>query len=218
MVDYKLVGKVAVLKMDDGKANAVGHDLIDGLNTALDQAEAEASCVLLSGRDGVFSAGFDLKEFEKGPDATSALVNKGAHLLLRLFTHPQPLVAACAGHAVAAGGFLLLTSDLRIGTKGSFKIGLNETAIGMTLPVFGLELAQARLSKRWLTRSAIQAELFSPEDALAAGFFDHLSDPELLFDTALGHASTLAELPTATYAANKLAIRESHVATIKANL
>lgn len=218
MLNYKLVGKVAVIGLDDGKANAVGHGFIDAVNEGLDQALQEASGALITGRPGVFSAGFDLKEFEKGPGATNALVNKGADMLLRIFRHPQPVVTACAGHAVAAGAFTLLASDVRIGTAGEFKIGLNETAIGMTLPVFGIQLAQARLSKRWQTRCAVQGELLDPADAQAAGFLDLVVDADTLFDRALSQASELAELPTPAYAANKLAMREPFIQAIKASL
>ena len=218
MLNYKLVGKVAVLGLDDGKANAVGHTFINSVNEGLDRAEAEATCVLLTGRPGVFSAGFDLKEFDKGPEATNALVNQGANMLLRLFQHPQPVVVACAGHAVAAGAFTLLASDVRLGVQGDFKIGLNETAIGMTLPIFGIQLAQARLSKRWQTRCAVQGELLNPDEAMAAGFLDELVDTDSLFDTALTRASALAELPTGAYAGNKQLMREPFIQAIKASL
>ena len=144
MLNYTLQDQVAVLAYDDGKANAVSHSFIDALNEGLDKAEAGAQAVLLTGRDGVFSAGFDLKEIGKGPDAATALVGRGAALMLRLFSYRLPVVAAASGHAVAAGAFLLLASDTRIGAAGEYSLGLNETAIGMTLPVFGRELALAR--------------------------------------------------------------------------
>ncbi|MCZ6459340.1 MAG: enoyl-CoA hydratase-related protein, partial [Gammaproteobacteria bacterium] len=124
---YTLEGEVAVIGMDDGKANAVGHALIDEINQGLTRSLAEAKAVVIVGRPGMFSAGFDLKEFENGPEATTALVAKGARMMLRLFSHPQPVVAACTGHAIAAGAFMLLASDTRIGVQGEFKIGLNET-------------------------------------------------------------------------------------------
>jgi len=218
MIDYTCTNDVALLSIDDGKANAVGHAFIDALNAGLDQASAQAKAVVLLGRPGVFSGGFDLKEFKKGPQATEALVDKGARLMLRLFSHPQPVVAACTGHAVAAGGFLLLAADTRIGAAGAFKIGLNETAIGMTLPVFGLEMAQARLSARYLTASVVQGELFDPAQALQAGFLDTVVAVDEVRSTALARASALAQLPGAAYAANKLAIREAVITRIHASL
>ena len=218
MLNYQLEGDVALIGLDDGKANAVSHAFIDGLNDGLDRALKDSKAALITGRAGVFSAGFDLKEFDKGPDATTALVNKGANLLLRIFSHPQPVVIGCAGHAVAAGAFMLLAADTRVGVTGDFKIGLNETAIGMTLPMFGLQLADARLSKRHQTAATVQAQLFNPEQAQDAGFLDQVVNADELASTALQTATTLAALPAEAYAANKLAVRQTHIQAIKASL
>ncbi len=215
---YELKGEVAVINLDDGKANAVGHALIDEVNEGLTQSLAEAKAVVIAGRPGMFSAGFDLKEFENGPDATMALVAKGARMMLRLFSHPQPVVAACTGHAIAAGAFMLLASDTRIGVQGEFKIGLNETAIGMTLPVFALELSKARLSKRHQSAAVIQAQLFSPDAATDVGFLDEVVAAEDVLARAIEVAGEFAAYPGSAYGANKLALRASAIATIEASL
>ena len=86
MYTYTQQESVAVLAFDDGKANAVGHDFIDAMNDGLDRADKEAQAVVIVGRPGMFSGGFDLKAFQKGPEATAELVNKGAHMLTRLFS------------------------------------------------------------------------------------------------------------------------------------
>lgn len=218
MLDYQKHNNVALLKLDDGKANAVGHNFIEALNKGLDQALNEAEAVLICGRTDVFSAGFDLKELQKGATASAALVNKGAAMLLRLFSHPQPVVVACTGHAVAAGALVLLAADSRIGIAGEYQIGLNETAIGMSLPNFAIQLANARLSKRHNTRAVIQAQLFNPAAALDVGFLDEVVSPENLLDSAMAEAAKLAVLPTASYAANKLAIRQAYINSIRDSL
>lgn len=218
MLDYSLNNDTALLQLDDGKANALSHAMIDAISEALTRANKEAKAVVLAGREGLFSAGFDLKEIQKGPEAAMALVHRGGALLLRVFTHGQPVVAACTGHAMAAGAFLLLASDTRIGADGDFKIGLNETAIGMTLPVFGLELAKARLSKRHLTASPIQSRIYESKDAIDAGFLDRIVAPDKVVDTALEAAAQLAELPAGAYAANKLGVRSEIAETIRASL
>lgn len=218
MYSFDINNNVGVLSMDDGKANAVGHALVDAINGALDASLVDASAVVLAGRDGLFSAGFDLGEFKKGPEATTALVAKGAAMFVRLFTHPQPVVAACTGHAIAAGGFMLLAADTRIGATGDFKIGLNETAIGMTLPVFGLELGKARLNPLELTNSLVQARLYSPEEAVAAGFLDRCVAPDAVIATAIDEAARLGELPADAYAGNKHAIRHDIAEVIRSSL
>ena len=122
-VSYELDGSVAVIRIDDGKANAISHDLVDELHAALDRAEAEARAVVLVGREGRFSAGFHLPTMTAGTEEMQGLVTAGAELLLRLYLLPRPLVVACTGHALAAGALLLLAADVRIGAAGEFKIG-----------------------------------------------------------------------------------------------
>jgi enoyl-CoA hydratase len=217
-MNYEQQGDVAILHFDDGKANVVGHDLVNAMHEGLDRAERDARAVIVHGRPGRFSAGFDLDELKKGPQQTVELVTAGAKMLLRMLSHPQPLLGACTGHAIAAGAFMLLSCDTRIGTAGDFKLGLNETAIGMALPVFGLELAAARLSKRHLSAATIQARLFNPEEAVDAGFLDRVVSAEDLLQQSIETAAQLAQLPTETYAANKLLIRESSIARIRQSL
>ena len=217
-MDYRTEDNIAIITIDDGKANAVGHDFIDGVMAHLDKAEQEANAAVFLGRPGLFSAGFDLKEIQKGPQEATALVNKGAHMLYRLFSFPAPVVAGCTGHAVAAGAFFLLSCDTRIGVEGDFSLGLNETAIGMTLPVFGQELAKDRLSKRHLTAAVIQSTMYSPQDAVDAGFLDQVVAPEALADACIAAAKKLCELPKETYGLMKRDTRAAPLAAIEASL
>ena len=217
-MEYELNENTAVLRFDDGKVNKIGHDFMDAMLEGLDRAEQESKAVVITGRDGLFSGGFDLKDIEKGRDAIKAMMNKGSKMMYRLFSYPQPLIIACTGHAIAAGAFLLLTADNRIGTAGEFNIGLNETSIGSTFPVFGIELARARLNPAYLTRSFVQSEFFSPEDAVSAGFLDQLEPAESVMDKAMVTARRLSELPAKIYAQNKLDIRRPAIAAIQASL
>ena len=217
-MNYALNDNIATLTLDDGKANAVSHTLIDELNAALDQAETEASALVLLGRPGVFSAGFDLKEIQKGAEASAALVGRGAEMFYRLFNYPLPLIAGCTGHAMAAGAFILLSCDTRVGVRGEFKLGLNETAIGMSLPVFGLELARNRLSKRHLTAAVIQSRFFDPESAVDAGYLDETVEAGELEARCRELATALSALPTAAYARMKRDLRRAPLETIKASL
>lgn len=204
---YELDGKVAVLSIDDGRANAIGHDLISDLHGALDKAEREARAVMILGRPGRFSAGFDLSVMKGGAEGMQELVKAGADLMLRIYMHPQPVVAACTGHALAAGALMLLAADTRVGVDGDFKIGLNEVAIGMGLPIFAVELARDRLSKRHLTAATTQGTIYSPEEACDVGFLDRTVGEEDLIDAARDEAQRLAELTTGAVALTKITLR-----------
>lgn len=214
-VTLSIESKVATITMDDGKANAVGFTLIDALNSALDEAEAKVNAIVLTGREGKFSAGFDLNVLREGSPADAArLVNQGGALALRLFQTPLPVITGCNGHAIAMGCFLMLATDIRIGTLGAFKIGANETAIGMTLPVFAAELLKARIQPHQLTEVAITGQLFGPTDAVSRGFLDQAVAPEQMLPLALAEAERLGALPRAAYAGNKMLIRKPFIDAI----
>jgi enoyl-CoA hydratase len=218
MVRYEQRGPVALVTMDDGKANALSHDMVDALNQALTRAEEESQAVLLTGRPGRLCAGFDLSVMSAGRQMALELVTKGGNLLMRMFGYPRPLVLACTGHAMAAGALLLLASDLRIGARGDFKIALNEVSIGMSLPVFGVELARARLSKRHFTCAVLQSRVFDPEAACDAGYLDEIETPEKLLESALERATALSELKSPAFSSTKDRERGSIIAAVRENL
>ena len=212
---YELVDHVAVIVMNDGKANAFGPTMIAAVNEQLDRAEAEAKAAVLAGRPGLFSGGFDLRVIRgDDPKASREMTLGGARLMMRLYGHPQPLVIAATGHAVALGAFCLLTGDYRLGTDGDFRIQLNETAIGMSLPPFGLMLAKERLSKRYLSRATIAATMFSPAEATDAGFLDEVVAADEILETAQKRARALVELDGAAYAAVKQSLRGPSVSDV----
>ena len=207
--------KIATITMDDGKANAVNDGLIDSLHAALDEAEAKADAVILTGREGKFSAGFDLSVLGSGDAETAArLVKRGGGIALRLFTFPLPVIAACNGHGIAMGAFMLLSSDVRIGVDGPFKLGANETQIGMVLPTFALELTKARLKHEKLTEAVIQGTLYDPKGAAEVGFLDEVVSVDELMPRAQAEAERLGALPRAAYKGNKLILRQPFVDVI----
>jgi len=202
---------VAVVRLDDGKANALSMEVIDSLHGALDRATADATAVCLAGNGKALCAGFDLSVMRGGFDDMVKLVRAGGELLMRLYGHGQPTVAAVTGHALAAGALLVLACDTRVSGDAPSKIGLNEVAIGMTLPDFAIELARDRLSKRYLTRATIEAEVFSPEGALAAGYVDMIVGADQCERTAIDIARQLGQLDAAAYAGTKKALRHATI-------
>ena len=218
-VSLTIENDVALIRMDDGKANAINFEMMAALNDALNKAEAGAKSIVLSGREGRFSGGFDLKAFATiGADGVGKMLDQGGELLLRLYGGPLPVVAACTGHAIAMGVFILMACDTRVGASGDYKIGANETATGMNLPVFALELARARLSSAHLTKAMVQAFIYDPQGAVEAGFLDTTVALDAVEARALAIAGQLAMLPTGAYAWNKNAVRKSTLDRIKASI
>lgn len=217
-ITYELDGSVAVVRIDDGKANAYSPDLLTALDDAITRAESEATALLLIGRPGRFSAGFDLSVMTSGLEPMRALVTQGARALLRIYGLGLPTVAACTGHALAAGALTLLACDSRIGADGDAKIGLNEVAIGMGLPKFAVEMACDRVSKRHLTAATIFARIYSPAEAVDAGYLDRVVPAAELDDAALAEARRLAELNTTAVAVTKRNLRRAAITHMLATL
>lgn len=212
---------VALITMDDGRANALGPDLSAAVNAALDRAEADDSvgAVVLAGRDGRFSAGFDLSVINSGDrEAVRAMVDAGGALVRRLYGSPTPVVAACTGHAVAAGALMLLGCDVRVGPDAPVKIGLNEVAIGLTLPGWAMSIAADRLSFRHRQRSVVNARLYDGAGAVDVGFLDRAVAPESVIDEAIAEAALLAQLDGTAYARTVAAFRASTLAAMADDL
>ncbi|MEH6689206.1 MAG: crotonase/enoyl-CoA hydratase family protein [Halopseudomonas sabulinigri] len=190
---------IAEIQLDDGKVNALSEVMLEALLAAITQAAAADAALLISGRAGCFSGGYDRKLIDAGGPACDAMRAAGDRLTLALLDYPAPLVVASTGHAMAKAAFVLLLADYRVGAAGDFRIGLNEVAIGMTMPVGAMLQARARLAPQWLNRCALQAEYLNPQQALEAGFLDELQSAEQLLERARAKTHQLAALDRTAY-------------------
>jgi enoyl-CoA hydratase len=202
---------VLVVHLDDGKANALSFEMIAAIGAALDEAEGddEIRAMVLHGRPGRFSAGFDLGVMF-GDDMTAIidLVADGGALVQRLYGSSLPVVAASTGHALAAGALILLACDVRIAGDVEAKVGLNEVAIKMVLPDWALTIATDRLSKRHFQRAIANARITTPRDAVDVGFVDEVVPDGAELERAVAVAAELAStLDPSAYARTVRAIR-----------
>jgi enoyl-CoA hydratase len=119
-----------------------------------------------------------------------------------------PVVLAVSGHALAMGALLCLSADYRIGAIGDFKIGLNEVAIGMTLPWFGVELARARLAGDHFDQAVGLARIYDAPGAVAAGFLDEAVAVGELEARTVEMAGALATLNMKAHRNTKARVRD----------
>lgn len=215
LVTYRVQDSIATIAMDDGKVNVLSAAMQSQLNRALDQAESDRAIAVLTGRPGALSAGFDLSTLSAGGAPAADMVKGGFELALRLLSFPTPVVIAATGHALAMGSFLLLSADYRIGAAGGFKIGANEVAIGLTMPYFAIELCRHRLTPAHFQRAVIQAEIFSPDGATAAGFLDEVVAADDALRAAHAKAAQLAKLNMPAHTATKLRVREQLLKSLR---
>jgi enoyl-CoA hydratase len=207
LLTYEREDRITRITLDDGKVNALSIPMLREMHAALDQAEADRAVVVLGGRKGYFSAGFDLKVFREEPERLPEMLRLGATLCERLLSFPTPVLVVATGHAIAAGSFLLLSADARIGADGPFSIGMNEVRIGLTMPLFVIELARYRLSPPHFDRAAISAAMYGPEEAVSAGFLDRTVAPADLDEAIAAAAADLAGLNPDAHTATKLRAR-----------
>jgi enoyl-CoA hydratase len=206
-VSYERRDSVATVTMDDGKVNALSLDMVGQLGQALDAAAADRATVLLTGRSGVFSAGFDLDVLRKGDPDARAMVRSGFELAERILSFPTPVVIACSGHAIAMGSFLVLSADYRIGVAGAFRLTANEVALGITMPRAAVEICRQRLTPASFNRAVVLADVFSPEEAVVAGFLDRLVPASDLSAVSSEVAQRLAALDVRAHHSTKLRAR-----------
>jgi enoyl-CoA hydratase len=216
LVTYEHDGSVATITMDDGKVNALSLAMLTEVRAALEQAAGDGAVVVLAGREGRFSGGFDLGVLNAGgPDAVTML-RSGFELAERVLSFPTPVVMACTGHAVAMGSFLLLSGDHLIGADGPFKITANEVAIGLTLPWAAIEIMRNRLTPAHFARAANLAEVFSPAAAVTAGYLDRVVRPDEVLGAAHETATAFTQLDLAAHAGTKLRVREPVLRALRA--
>jgi enoyl-CoA hydratase len=209
MVRYELRESVATISMDDGKVNALSSSMLASLGEAFDRAEADGAVVVLTGRPGIFSAGFDLQTLRAGGTDAVQMLKAGFELAERMLSFPTPVVVACPGHAIAMGSFLVLSADYRIGVSGDFRVTANEVAIGLTMPRAAIEICRQRLAPAQFNRAVMLAEVFSTDEAVAAGFLDKVVDAAELSQVSADAAQRIAALDLQAHFSTKLRVRSN---------
>ena len=215
LLTLQLEDSVATITMDDGKANVLSPAMQKEIHRALDEAEAAGAIVVLTGREGRFSGGFDLSVMTGGGGDAIGMVCGGFELAARLLAFPRPVIVACTGHAIAMGAFLLLAGDYRIGAAGPHRITANEVAIGLTLPRAALALCRERLAPKAFTRVTLLAEVFDPDGAAGVGFLDRVVPAADLRHEAKRLAADFAKLDATAHTLTKRRAREAFLGSLR---
>jgi len=217
-VQYKLQDQVATIRIDDGKRNALSPQVLREINQALDRAESDRAIVIMTGRESVLSAGFDLHVMKRGGINALRMLRAGYAMTARVMSYPYPVIAACNGHALAMGVFLMLSADYVIGSRGDFKIAANEVAIGLTMPRVAAAMLRHRLNPAAFQRAVTLSEYFDVDSATGAGFFDELVDPADLIPRAETCAGEFKTLDPLAHTTSKRRIRASLIRKIRLSI
>ena len=215
-VTYKQDDGVALITLDDGKVNALSTEAFALINEVHDRAPKDHAVTIMTSREGICFAGFDLNELAQSPYSALAILRAGASLCLRLLAFPCSVITACNGHEYPMGGFILMSADYRIGVDGPYGLGMDEVRINMTVPKFAIEVARGRLAPAHFNRTAITGELFSPEVAMAAGILDEVVDAASLIDRARVQAEEFKQIDFSHHHATKLKVHSQLMQNIEA--
>ena len=211
---------ISIIKLDDGKANAFSFEMLSQVNALLAQVQKDSGALVITGRDGLFSGGFDLKTLATGDmEKITMMVQLGYRLLLELYSFDRPIIAAVSGHAIALGLFVTCSADYRIAIDGQYVCQANEVRNNMDIPPQIMEILKARVNKNYFYPAVFHSDTYSVQDSIAVGYIDEVVSAEKFMDRVMEKANELASLPHPFYANTKKSaqedVREKIAAAIK---
>ena len=195
IINLQTIDDVSLITLDDGKVNAFSIEMLEAFNEKLSQVPRNNGSLIIKGREGIFSGGFNLKTFSSGdPEQINKMLKLGFETLYEVYTFPRPVIAAVSGHAIALGIFLTSCCDYRIGVKGDYILQANEVRNKMSIPTQLIEIAASRLHKSHIYRALFHAEPYPIALGVEAGWLDELVDQKELEKRTLEKAKNLSEL------------------------
>lgn len=210
MIDVTRRGNVAVLHIAHGKANALDTELCRGITAQMERLRApSAGAVVLTGHGTVFSAGVDLlRLLDEGVEYLNSFLPALTTMFETVFFHPQPVVAAVNGHAIAGGCVIACAADRRLMARNAGRIGVPELLVGVAFPTIALEIMRIACQPQHLEGLIYGGGTFSPEDGAALGLINELAEPPELLDQAVAAAEKLLAIPTDVFTVTKNQIRQ----------
>ncbi len=220
-IHHRIEDNIALIRMDDGKANAMDVVFFEELRDAINLAEIEeASAIIIAGRNGFFSSGLDLKLLSKlSPRELNSFAEMVSETMLRIYSLSIPTIAACGGHAIGAGAMLAFACDLRFVVDGPYRIQLDEVIHGVPLFSWMLLVGRTAIPVAWQTEALLHAKEYSPSEAVERGIFHGLvkSDEDLTIHVK-GECERLKKLSLSAYHATKKRMRDKDVKHVAALL
>ena len=192
-------GAIVELRLARAPVNALDPALCRDLRAAIDAAViGEARGIVLSGGPKVFSAGLDVPYLVGLGEDRAALTAAWQAFFAAaraIATCPVPVAAAITGHSPAGGCVLALCCDYRVMAAGDFRIGLNETQVGLVAPEGIQRLMRRAVGAARAERLLVAGELVEAERALRIGLVDELAPPEEVTARAIAWLQHLLALP-----------------------
>ena len=195
---------ISIIKLDDGKANAFSYEMLSQVNELLAKVPRDSGALVITGREGLFSGGFDLKTLATGDmEKITKMVHSGYRLLLELFSFDRPIVAAVSGHSIALGLFVTCSADYRIAIDGKYVCQANEVRNNMDIPTQIMEILKARVNKKYFYSAVYHSDAYSVYDSIEVGYIEEVVPADQFMQRAMEKAKELATVPHPFYANTK---------------
>jgi len=210
MLDITEHGDITELSLQRPPVNALNPELVTELTAAIESAIKTSKALVISGREGLFSAGLDVPELmQLDHQGMTEFWRQFFKLLETVARTPIPVAAAITGHSPAGGAVVAIFCDYRVMSQGKYVIGLNETQVGLLVPRV-IRYAYTRLAGPHRSERLIVAgALLKPEQALAAGVVDALAEnPQATVTDAVEWCRQQLALPPHSMLGNRALMRQ----------
>ena len=203
--------QIQIIELNRPKVNAIDDNLIRSLNVELDKIERNDSIkgLILTGQSGVFSAGLDIVSlYNKDKEYMENFWLMFSSLLLRIYRYPKLVFSAISGHSPAGGTVISIMTDYRVMSKGNYVIGLNEVAVGLSMPIGIGRVFQSLLGERAAEKMTLTGKLVNPEEAESIGLIDEVVESDNLLNHSIETMNKWLKLPFNKQIQSKLSLRK----------
>jgi enoyl-CoA hydratase/carnithine racemase len=193
---------------NERRRNALDHELLDAIAGAAGRLEAR--CLVLTGEGPMFSAGYDIGDFEDeesfAEDAERLVAHPFHAAIEALERYRYPTLAAINGHAIGGGLELAITCDLRVAARGA-KLGMPPAKLGLVYSHTGLEkfieaCGVANTNELFHVGRNVDADR-----GATMGLVNRVVEPQELGRSALSLAEEIAGNAPLSLAGNKRIVR-----------
>ena len=219
-IKVRIKDKIAVLSLDRGRSNAINSEMVSELHQMVRNIENDDSIagLILTGKDGFFSAGLDLIElYDYDEDQIREFWVEFLSLVTTMVSFKKPMIAAISGHSPAGGCVLAICCDYRVMAEGKFIIGLNEVPVGIIVPESIFHLYAFWLGNAPAYRAMLEGKLMNTQEALSSGLVDEVVKPESILHAAERKMLTYIQLERTTWQQSKVNMREELLEKVSAD-
>ena len=212
--------QIQIIELNRPKVNAINEELINSLDAQLENLKKDDTIkgVILTGQEGIFSEGLDIIAlYNSDKEYMKFFWSIFSNLLIKIYSYPKIMFTAISGHSPAGGTVLSIMTDYRIMSQGNYLIGLNEVAVGLSMPIGIGRVFQSLLGERIAEKMTLKGQLIDPENAKKIGLVDDVVKSEELLSRSVSTLNDWLMLPFQKQIQSKLSLRKEVIDLMKSS-